>query len=304
MMWMFPLNGFSGQLLDEFAEAFSGIEFESGSPRSDSGAPPYYMNTIKKLPTEQKEELAAKLTQLLPRLAMEQIATGSNNSLGGTVESGISVLNEIGTDEQKIVTFRDLNLYRSSLAAACEAVASCKIPDGIQILKQHAEKQFTTIEAFFGDVKKNPMRQPDEFENSSFINFFVTIKALYGAYHTGGPIAAEAFRSKFFKIYEDYGDRARMDLLAQEIDKDIIEMTERREKILREKEPERKRLREQESNKGESPARSSSVSSAGNTSNGLYGLGISITGSLVILALAGWFMVKRRQKIPPLPILK
>ena len=180
------------------------------------------------------------------------------------------------------------------LADAAHVLATCEGVEGVRILKQYATNQLTKVETLLVDAKNRSTRQPEEDNEISFTRFCVAVIALQGAYHSSGPTAAEELRDKLFKAYENFGNQELLVQVSEQFEKEMGKASARREKSIREKEPERRRRPERVSIETEVPEKSSSLSSLWDTSTRLLWLGTSIAGGVVFLLFAGWFVFKRK----------
>lgn len=239
-LWILSLICFLGSPSSEFQKALdeTGVEDRPVTPTlGELAVDPFYVKDMKKLPADRKRKLADQLTKLIPKLAQERFAQPPQPiqrdvrpvPMGESPKLGILILQEIGTDEQKIEALRDLNLYGDSLYDACQALSTCEGAEGVRILKQYAESQIPNLES--------GMSPPTSGQVPPLQKFGDALMALQGAYHSDGPAAASTLFDKFTSIL---GDKlTKKDFV--KIKKDLGEASQRRENLIREMRPYNKR---------------------------------------------------------------
>lgn len=247
LLWILPLMGFAGSSSEDYrgALAETGVTARPPPPTpEDLKINPNFLEDIKKLPAERKEKLANQLARIIPRLAEEQSAELAQPVAPGEspvprVEVpilGILILQEIGTDEQKIEAFRNLDLYGDSLSDACVALATCEGDRGVNILKQYAESQFAKLESNDG------VRTPEgRVHVKPDVNIYLVVIALAGAYHADGPIAAEKLRDRLIGYFKSHVNATMLAAIEKDFAKDMGKARHRRENLIREKLPDNKR---------------------------------------------------------------
>lgn len=246
ILWSLSLICFLGSPSDEFQKALdeTGVAARPQSPSFfELVIDPYYVTDMKKLPADRKRKLADQLTRIIPRLAQERAAQPPQpiqrdvrpGPKGESPKLGILILQEIGTDEQKIEALRDLDLYGDSLYDACQALSTCEGVEGVRILKQYAESQIPNLESGMSPSIGGQVPPLQKFGDA--------LMALQGAYHSDGPAAAS---SLFDRLTSILGDKlTQRDLV--KIKKDLGEASQRRENLIREKRPDNKRNSKPES---------------------------------------------------------
>lgn len=201
---------------------------------------PSYLADIKKLPPERKEKLADQLTRIVPRLSQERPAPTISRevspvSSGPSPKLGILILQEIGTDEQKIEALRNLDLYGDSLSDACQALSTCEGPEGVEILKQYAESQFAELDKDGSQTPKGRAHtKPD-------VNIYLAVIALAGAYHPDGLVAADILKNRLLDLAKVRLDATRLASVEKDFAKDMERARHNRENLIREKRPDNKR---------------------------------------------------------------
>ncbi len=281
---------FASSVTDEFeaalAEASKGIPIETQTSSFGDPVSADYKDVLRMLPPEKKEKLAAQIAQLTPRLAQERFAQPIPRGIGPAL--GILILRDIGTDEQKINAFRNLDLYGNLLSEACAALATCEGPEGVRILKQYAESQFLGIELGFAGSKSDVDPEKHAGQNPPSGKFLQTLMALQGAYHSDGPAAADKLAARFTSVANDFlTDRDRA-----EFREEMEKARHRRENLIREKRPNNKRNPKPASIDMETSGAGSETSSQAISSKMWFWLGVSIAA--VFLGLACWNLFRRR----------
>lgn len=275
---------FASSATDEFQAALTetGITARPQPPSFGERAfDPYFLDDVKKLPADRKEKLAAQIAQLTPRLARERFAQPIPRGIGPAL--GILLLQDIGTDEQKINAFRNLDLYGNLLSWACEALATCEGPEGVRILKQYAESQFDYLAKYTPRTTEGePAEKPD-------VNIYHAIIALAGAYHPDGPVAADRLRDRFIEIAKIRLSADRLAAVEKEFEKDMKKARHERESILREKRPNNKR-----NSKVGNMNTEASGTIADSSSRVINSKWFWLSTAALLLVLAYWFIWKRK----------
>ena len=223
---------FAKTATDEFAEALA--EAGEGIPDEAELQADFISETdikeeFRKLPKERKEKLASLITPLLPRMAQEENDPSIRNGFGPS--HGIFILKEIGTDEQKIQAFRNLDLFAHSRDDACRALASCEGNEGVKILKQYAEKEFHYL------AKNTPRAIEGQSVEAPDVNIYHAMIALAGAYHPDGPVAADIIRDRLINIRKIRLSAERLAEVEENLEEDMKIARHEREILLREKPP-------------------------------------------------------------------
>ena len=280
---------FANSATDEFeaalAEAGKGIPIK---PQISSFGDPIttdFKEVFRKLPTEKKEKLAAQITPLLPRMAQEERDPSIRKSFGPT--HGILILGEIGSDEQKAQAFRNLDIFGTSLSAACEALATCEGAEGVEILKQYAESQFA-------ELAKDGSRTPEgRAHTKPDVNIYNVVIALAGAYHPGGPVAAEKLKNQLLDLAKVRMDATRLAAVEKDFAKDMERARHSRENLIREKRPDNKRNSKTGSIDTETSGTDSDDLSQSISSNTWFWPVLSI--AIAFLSLACWKLIGWRR---------
>lgn len=286
LVWALPLIVFAAPPSVELREALS----ETGVPERPAPptfgefmVDPYYLADIKKLPPDRKKKLAAQLSQILPRLAQEPAAPTVSREVspfqtGPSPKLGIFILQDIGTDGQKIEAFRNPSIYGDSLSDACAALATCEGDGGIEILKQYAESQFAELAKEGASTPEGRARvKPD-------VNIYHAVIALAGAYHPDGPVAAVKLRDRLIGLCKGRLDATRLAAVEKDFAKNMDEARHRRENLIREKRPDNKRNPKAGSINTETTGTVTDSSSHANRSGKWFWPGISIAAILLVLA--------------------
>lgn len=243
ILWYFPMLAFASSATDQFeaalAEASKGIPIETQTSSFGDPVSADYKKVLRMLPPEKKDKLAAQITPLLPRLAQEESDPSIRNAFGPT--DGILILKEIGTDEQKVQAFRDLDLFDRSLGEACRALATCEGDEGVKVLKKYAKSQFPGIDSEFSQSKNGADRERYAGQNPPSLKLYQSVIALSGAYHSDGPVAAEKLRDQLINLSKEHLNASQLAELKKEFDKDIKRARHEQESLIREKLPDNKR---------------------------------------------------------------
>lgn len=243
ILWAFPMLAFASSATDEFqaalAEASKGVPIKTQTSSFGDPIRPDYNDALRMLPPEKKEKLAAQITPLLPRLALEESDPSIRYPIGPT--DGILILKEIGTDEQKTQAFRNLDIFGKSLGEACTTLATCEGPEGVRILKEYAESQFPSIDSEFSNSKNGGDQERYAGQNSPSLKLYQSVIALSGAYHSDGPVAAEKLRDQLINLSKEHLNASQLAELKKEFDKDMKRARHERESLIREKRPDNKR---------------------------------------------------------------
>ncbi len=287
----FPTLAFASSATNEFeaalAEASKGIQIETQTSSFGDPVGPDIKAGLRMLSPERKDKLATQITPLLPRLAQEANDPSIRKAFGPT--DGILILKEIGTDEQKIQAFRDLDVFGKSLGEACRALATCEGPEGVRILKEYAESQFPGIDSEFLQSKNGADRERYAGQNPPSLKLYHSVIALSGAYHSGGPVAAEKLRDQFINLSMEYSNGSQLAELKKEFDKDMKRARHERESLLREKRPNNKR-----NSKTGSINTEASGSIADSSSRVVNSKWFWPSTAALLLILAYWFIWKRK----------
>ena len=281
-----PLVGYSRTPSDEFQVALdeTGITARERPPQfSETVYDPNYLADLKKLPPDRQAKLAEQLTQLAPRLAEEERVQTNPLAVGPML--AILLLTDIGTDEQKIEAFSNLELYTVDLRQACEALATCEGSGGVAILKMYAESQFSGIESEFIEAKSGTSFERYAGKIRPSGKFLQALIALQSAYHNSGPTAANTLYVRFTSLTTPYlteRDRAKLQ-------KEMEKARHKRENLIREKRPTHKRNSTLGSTEMETPEPVSDSLSIGSSKWVWPGIAIAF-----FTVLAGWFFMKRK----------
>jgi hypothetical protein len=291
ILWAFPVLAFASSATDEFqaalAEAGKGIPIK---PQISSFGDPItadFKEVFRMLPPEKKEKLATQITPLLPRLAQEESDSSIRNAFGSL--DGILIVKEIGTDEQKVQAFRDLDLFEKSLGEACRALATCEGVEGVKVLKKYAESQFPGIDSEFSQSKNGADQERYASQNPPSLKLYQSVIALSGAYHSDGPVAAEKLRDQLINLSKEHLNASQLAELKKEFDKDMKKARHERESLLREKRPNNKR-----NSKAGNMTTEASGTIADSSSRVINSKWFWPSTAALLLVLAYWFIGKRR----------
>lgn len=292
LLWSFPMQAFASSATDEFqavlAEAGKGVPIETTETTSFGDPKPMDLGVaLGKLPPEQKGKLASEITPLLPRMAQELNDPSIRKAFAPS--HGILILKEIGTDEQKVQAFRNLDLFSESRDEACRALVTCEGTEGIKILKEYAESQFQGIDSEFSQSKNGADRERYAGQNSPSLKLYQSVIALSGAYHSDGPVAAEKLRGQLINLSKEHFNASQLAELKKEFEKDMKRARHERESLLREKRP---------NNKKNSKAGNMNTEESGKIADSFSRVINSKwfwpSTAALLLVLAYWFIGKRK----------
>lgn len=294
MLWILPLIGLSVLPSDELKNILSEINTTAPDrpiPPSfgEPSVGPYFLADVKSLAIDKKEKIAAQLTRLLPLLAKEQALQSNGRD---SQKLGILILQEIGTDKQKIEAFQELDLFNNSLYDACIGLATCEGPEGVRILKQYAEKQIPDFEREIERQKKNPGPVENTGEILASGKFGLALLALQGAINSEGPRAAAVLRDKYISISGDLLTEADHKRLEKELDA----ASKRRDKFIQEKDEARGTGTNGRPESAESLDKNSNQRAHTISSEKWFWPGISF--GTILLFVIGWFQIARKSAKP------
>jgi len=155
---------------------------------------PNYFEDLKKISEEKKANLASRFSKITPLLPKE----GYSQTL-----LAILILQEFGTDQQKVEAFQNLDLYGKALDDACRALATCEGNEGAKLLKQYAESQIPGIELEISESRNGSSLERYAGKNPPSIKYFLALKALQGASHDDGPAAVAGMLQRLIDLYGD-----------------------------------------------------------------------------------------------------
>ncbi len=231
-----PLIGFSKSPTEELWQVLDEAEIKkSARPPLDGDyvVDPNYFKDIQNIAPSNRAQLAAHLAVLTPLMAKElseQVVPRG----GSELLLAILILQEFGTDQQKIEAFADLNIYGNSFISACMAVATCDGPEGVRILKKNAEDQFSILKA---DVRKEDDRNfaQGQTAESSDVKMYHCIIALSGALHPDGPVTAAKLYEEFIEFSESRLEKNKLNRVKEDFEKNMATALEKREILLKNK---------------------------------------------------------------------
>lgn len=300
--WIFPFVGFANSPSVEFQNALSntGITHRSTSPTlGEPTIDSQLLADIRNLTDDQKKDLAAKLTEIIPQLAEEQSTqpvAGEKlpRPMGENPKLGILILQEIGTDEQKVSAFKDLSLYGESRPDAFAALATCEGDEGVNLIKKYAESQFAVLES---QVSKDGVRSLEGVAREMpDVNIYHSVIALYGAYHPDGPVVANKLRNQLMDYCKSRLDATRVDAIEKKFTADMDRTRHSRETLIRKRRPDNKRNSEVETN---NTAASSDLSDSSETKSPVYGIGknwVLWLGAISVIIIAGILVWRWKSK--------
>lgn len=282
---IFTLNtiGFSQSAIEAFQKALNdtGVVVRPAPPSfGEMILNPNYFEDLKKISEEKKANLASRFSEITPLLPKE----GYSQTL-----LAILILQEFGTDQQKVEAFQDLDLYGKALDDACRALATCEGNEGVKLLKKYAESQIPGIELEIQKSKSDSNRDEYTDESPPSLKYFLALKALQGAYHSDGPASVSVLRERLVNLYGDL----MSDQYRDGIRKELAEASLWREKFLQEKNENLKRSSNANQQGNDSLVSNSNLQSPTSITKKWMWLGLSIGASLA--SLLSWIFIRRKR---------
>lgn len=242
ILWVLNLLGIcigsGNELQNAFEEA--GVQERSSIGQfSDLSLDPSFLKDIDDLPAGRKEMLVSRLSSIA--LATVREAQNSLEQNSTDLWAIAQILKRIGSDEQKIETYRNLEFYGRDQEDAAQVLASCEGPEGIQILKTYGENLLPAIDSHFANSNPNSSGSKDDDDLFSK-KFFIVVIALQGAYHPMGQIASAELWAKYFEIAGKYFSKDIVIQVTREAEIEMDKVSEKREKRIRERKPDAKRV--------------------------------------------------------------